>query len=39
MKSSRAFRVVIYFLILSLVVIACGSFALLESCEAGGDRR
>ncbi len=36
MKSSIAFRVVIYFLVLSLVVIACGSFAPPESCEAGG---
>ena len=36
MKSLIAFRVVIYFLVLSLVVIACGSFATPESCEAGG---
>ena len=36
MKSSIAFRIVIYFLVLSLVVIACGSFAPPESCEAGG---
>jgi hypothetical protein len=36
MKSSIASRAVILFLVLSLVVIACGSFASPESCEAGG---
>ena len=36
MTSSIAFRVVVYFLVLSLVVITCRSFAPPESCEAGG---
>ncbi len=36
MKSSRPFRVVTYFLVLSLVATACGSFSPPVSCDAGG---